>query len=365
MNAVFRVKGPSGSVVAKQALPHIRVIGPDWPFPVSRATFEARAAEVHGAAAPGRVVSVFAFVERLGLIVMEDLAKHAVLRHALTRAETFPNLTSHLGEYLADSLIRTSDFALTTSEKNALSARFLGNSVLCETTEDVVFSGPYREGPLNRLTSGQEALAAELRADGALIAAAARMKYVFRSRAEALIHGDLHTGSIMVAPGDTRVIDAEWSFMGPMGFDIGALLGNLLLAHASQPGHGPGREAYAAWILDLFSGIWHSFAARARTLIHPSAGSVLIPELADSVTDRFVESWLAGLWSESLGFAGCKMIRRIIGISHVEDFEWIVDVPARAACEARALRLARRLLLERDTFPTPEAVTAAARSIPA
>lgn len=128
MNAVFRIKGPSGSVVAKQALPHIRVIGPDWPFPVSRATFDARAAEVHGAAAPGRVVSVFAFVERLGLIVMEDLARHAVLRHALTRAETFPDLASHLGEYLADSLIRTSDFALTTSEKNALSARFLGNS---------------------------------------------------------------------------------------------------------------------------------------------------------------------------------------------------------------------------------------------
>ena len=90
MNAVFRVRGPRGSVVVKQALPYIRVIGPDWPFPVSRATYEARAAEVHGKAAPGRVVEILAFVEDLGLIVMEDLCDHVVLRHAFARGDTFP-----------------------------------------------------------------------------------------------------------------------------------------------------------------------------------------------------------------------------------------------------------------------------------
>lgn len=48
---------------------------------------------------------------------------------------------------------------------------------------------------------------------------------------------------------------------------------------------------------------------------------------------------------DSLGFAGCKMMRRIVGIAHVEDFKAIKDDDARAACERRALRFGRRLLV--------------------
>lgn len=52
-----------------------------------------------------------------------------------------------------------------------------------------------------------------------------------------MIHGDLHTGSIMVTRDSTQVIDPEFSFYGPMGFDIGALLGNLIMAYFAQDGH--------------------------------------------------------------------------------------------------------------------------------
>lgn len=65
------------------------------------------------------------------------------------------------------------------------------------------------------------------------------MYYVVRfcERAQALIHGDLHTGSVMVTQDSTQVIDPEFSFIGPMGFDIGAYLGNLILAFFAQDGH--------------------------------------------------------------------------------------------------------------------------------
>ena len=59
----------------------------------------------------------------------------------------------------------------------------------------------------------------------------------FSERAQALIHADLHTGSVMVTQESTQVIDHEFAFYGPMGFDIGAFLGNLILAYFSQEGH--------------------------------------------------------------------------------------------------------------------------------
>jgi 5-methylthioribose kinase len=41
------------------------------------------------------------------------------------------------------------------------------------------------------------------------------------------------------------------------------------------------------------------------------------------------------------------MVRRILGLAHVEDLESIEDPRIRAACEMKALRLARDLMLER------------------
>jgi 5-methylthioribose kinase len=41
------------------------------------------------------------------------------------------------------------------------------------------------------------------------------------NNAQALIHGDLHTGSILIKEDSMKVIDPEFAFYGPMGYDIG------------------------------------------------------------------------------------------------------------------------------------------------
>lgn len=140
---------------------------------------------------------------------------------------------------------------------------FCGNVELCRLTEQVVFSDPYRVSTFNRWTSPYlDDDAKAVREDSALKLEIAELKsmYVFFffgyhfpedfhynlilhsvvrfcERAQALIHGDLHTGSVMVTQDSTQVIDPEFSFYGPMGFDIGAYLGNLILAFFAQDGH--------------------------------------------------------------------------------------------------------------------------------
>jgi 5-methylthioribose kinase len=69
-----------------------------------------------------------------------------------------------------------------------------------------------------------------------------------------------------------------------------------------------------------------------------------------------------GVFRDALGFAGCKMMRRIVGVAHVADFTSIADVELRAQCERRALRFGRQLLVNAGSFTTIEAVTQGAET---
>ena len=51
---------------------------------------------------------------------------------------------------------------------------------------------------------------------------------------EAFLHGDLHTGSLMCTTESTLVIDPEFAFAGPMGFDVGSFLANLMFSFFAQ-----------------------------------------------------------------------------------------------------------------------------------
>jgi 5-methylthioribose kinase len=373
LNLVFIVEGPAGGVVVKQALPYVRLVGESWPLPLERSWFEYSALTEQARAAPRLTPEVFAFDRDQAMIVMEYLSPHVIMRKGLIRGIEYPRFASDIAEFLAATLFKTSALSGTAAEHKARVALFAPNVALCKITEDLVFTDPYREAPLNRWTTPW--LDGEKRAfeqDSALKVAAQERKYQFMTSAEALIHGDLHTGSIMLTPDDTRVIDPEFAFIGPMGFDVGAVIGNLLLAFFAQSGHEtlPGaRDRYREWILGAAQDVWSSFYARFLELWRTEPTADAYPEsLFASGQDRTAMEkervrFLRALFADTLAFAGAKMIRRILGLAHVEDLEAIADPERRARCEAKALRLARALLVETKTFSSLADVSEAARTI--
>ena len=46
------------------------------------------------------------------------------------------------------------------------------------------------------------------------------LRNAFMNNAQALIHGDLHSGSIFINKNGIKVIDPEFAFYGPRGYDI-------------------------------------------------------------------------------------------------------------------------------------------------
>jgi len=373
LNLVFIVEGEREGVVVKQALPYVRLVGESWPLPLERSWFEFSALTEQARHAPRLTPEIFHFDRAQAMIVMEYLRPHVIMRKGLIRGIEYPRFAADIAEFLAATLFNTSVLAGTAAAHKARVELFAPNTALCKITEDLVFTDPYREAPLNRWTRPWlDARKQAFERDSALKVAAQALKLKFMTSAEALIHGDLHTGSIMITPGDTRVIDPEFAFIGPMGFDVGAVIGNLFLAYFAQSGHEAephARDAYRDWILGQAEKVWSGFHNRFLSLWRAAPeGDAYPASLFPSGDDRAAMEkerarFLRALFEDTIGFAGAKMIRRILGLAHVEDLESIGDLERRARCEAKALTLARELVVGSRGFASLADIAGAARTV--
>jgi 5-methylthioribose kinase len=329
LNLVFRVNtaAGTGSVIVKQAVPYLRVAGEGWPLTLDRSRIEAEALELHGGLAPGLTPQVMHRDDDMHVLVLEDLSGHQVWRQALVAGEHISGAAAGVGFYCARTLLGSSNFLMKSDERRALVARF-DNPELCAITEDLVFTAPYIDAASNDIDEAAVEVAELLRRDRALQQAAARLRFIFRSRGEAVIHGDLHTGSIMVAPNDPRVMDPEFAFSGPMAFDVGNVLANFAFARIRH--HTLGNAVFARQV-DLYAQeFWSAFTDEVATL-WPS-------------TEPWMAPFLQSLLVDAAGFGAMEMIRRMVGLAHVRDID---ELPLDLRYKARktVLEGARALAL--------------------
>ena len=166
LNLVFIVKGASGGIAVKQALPYVRLVGESWPLPLSRAHYEHQALTVQGRLAPGLVPALLHHDPALALTAMELLEPHIIMRKGLIAGTRYPRFVDDITTFLARTLFFTSDLAVPAAQKKEDIAVLAGNHALCKITEDLIFTDPYRVAEQNRWTSPWlDATAAHFRDD--------------------------------------------------------------------------------------------------------------------------------------------------------------------------------------------------------
>jgi 5-methylthioribose kinase len=353
LNLVFKVWAqgePARTVVLKQALPYVRLVGESWPLPTDRARIEAQALEVHGRLVPQHTPQVYFFDPDMYLIAMRNLNDHIIMRKGLIQGVTYPHFAEHIGLFLARTLSRTSDLALDYRTKKLEVARFI-NPELCKITEDLIFTEPYRQHERNRFHPEIEPQVVALQADYSLHAEVADLKEKFMTQAQALLHGDLHTGSIMVNQQDTFVIDPEFAFYGPMGFDVGAVIGNLLLSYASHEVRTKDpdeRSAFRRYLTETIIALWNVFVREFQP-VWDEADPIDMP-LA------YQAAYMRRVLQDAAGFGACKMMRRIIGLAGVEDIRGIEDVTDKSIAASLSLNMAVALVKGRHGITRIEEV---------
>ena len=346
LNYVFRVveEATGKSMIVKQAGEALR-ISAEMHVSTDRNRIESEILQLQDKLAPGSVPKIYGYDTVMCACAMEDLSDHELMRYALMKHEIFPQFAEDISTYMVNTLLKTTDVVMEHKEKKALVKSFI-NPELCEITEDLVLMEPYNDLKGRNLVDDNIAdfVKKELYEDDALKLEAAKLKFDFMNNAQALLHGDLHTGSIFVKKDSTKVFDPEFAFFGPMGYDIGNVIANLIFAWDN--GRAYGAEAFCQWILKTIEETVDLFCKK------------FVACFDECVTDRmaktpgFREAYLASILSDTAAYTGTELHRRTVGMANVKDVTTIKDEAARVHAEKVNILAGKDYILHRESFKT-------------
>ncbi len=351
LNYVFRVwdNNSDKSVIVKQAGATAR-ISDDFKLSTERIKIESDVLQLEGVLAPGLVPIVYKYDDTMSCCSMEDLSDHVILRQALIEHQRFPLFADHISTFMVNTLLLTTDVVLEHKKKKSLVKNYI-NPELCEITEDLVFTEPFNNYnnrndvfPLNL-----EWVTKELYEDKELHVEAAKLKFEFMTNAQALIHGDLHTGSVFIKSDSTKVIDPEFAFYGPIGYDVGNVIANLIFAWANADATIEDEEerlSYTAWLEKTIAEVVDMFNEKFLQAWKEHATEILAKE------EGFDKWYLSTVMRDTAAVAGLELTRRTVGLAHVKDITAIADEQKRLRAERICISAAKNYIKQRETYQT-------------
>lgn len=341
INYVFRVVDTKTgrSLVVKQADKLLRASG--RPLNTLRSKIEAAALAAQGKLAPGTVPAVYCYDETMCALSMEDICTYENLRTFMLAGKTSDHFADSISSFLAETLLATTDLVLDRAQKKEW-VKIFTNIELCDISEDLVFTEPYYNyKKRNIITKGNEQFVEKhLYCNEALKAQVGILRNSFMNNAQALIHGDLHSGSIFINETGIKVIDPEFAFYGPMGYDIGNVIGNLVFALAHKFFTRPYHTEFIAW---AEKAIEKTGDLTATKLSQKYDELVQFP----LYNAEFKKYYLANVQADTFGFAGTEIIRRTVGDTKVAEINSVTDKTMRLHMERALIATGEKLIMER------------------
>ena len=313
INYVFIVKDMNSgkSVVVKQADVLLRSSG--RPLDINRNKIEAAILKIQYELVPEFIPKIYHYDEKMAALTMEDISEFKNLRYELEVKNTFPQFSNEISTFLAETLLSTSDLVWNRQDKKKQVKNFV-NIDMCDISEDLVFTEPYNDykGQNVITDENQDFVTEYIYKNELLISEVAKLRNNYMNNAQALVHGDLHSGSIFINQKGMKVIDPEFAFYGPMGYDIGNVIGNLFFPLARTE-YFEKDEFFNNWLKETICTI---FDEVKRKLFIGFKEKVTLDIYQQPL---FIASYINEVMADTLGYAGTEIIRRTIGDSKVKE----------------------------------------------
>lgn len=341
LNYVFKVQDGNGSsVIVKQAGEELR-ISKDMHIDTDRNRIESEILILQGKLAPGYVPEIYDYDTVMSACCMQDLSDHLIMRTAMLQHKIYPKFAEQISTFMAQVLMGTTDVVMNHQEKKELQKKFISPE-LCDITEALVYTEPYNDelGRNNVFPPMADFVKEKLYNDTELHLEVAKLKMDFMTRGQSLIHGDLHTGSIFINDETTMVFDPEFCFYGPMGYDIGNVVANIIFAWCN--GDVAGEKEFCQWA--------ESVIVDVVNLTMEKMNKYFDEHVTDTMckTPGYKEYYMGTILADTSAVTGLELIRRTVGMANVKDITTISDEAARVRAEKICITAAIDFIKNRD-----------------
>ena len=344
INYIFKVENKidGKSIVLKQADKLLRSSG--RPLDLTRSKIEANILRIENNLAPHYVPEIYFYDEIMCVLAMEDISEYKNLRTELIAGKIFLNFADNISEFLSRTLLLTTDLFMNKFEKKKNVKEFI-NPELCDISECLVFTEPYDNNKnRNIITTGNEEFVENmLYKNEDLHFAILKLREKFMNYSQSLIHGDLHSGSIFINEKGIKIIDPEFSFYGPMAYDIGNVIGNLyfpLYRAKFFMEDSKKKEEFINWLEKCILDIPILFSEKCKLLWEKYSKDKLLKN------KKFRDYYIENIVKDSLAYAGTEMIRRTVGDAKVLELTSLENSEKKLELERSLINKAVSMITE-------------------
>lgn len=351
INYVFRLKGEKKSYIFKQADELLR--SSQRPLSQNRMDIEAFMLNYYNKSTAKFAPKLYFYDRDLKLIAMEDLFDYKNLRHEYMKGNFYQGTTKKLGEFCVKSLLPTTIFYMDLNKRRKLQS-MICNEDMCNITEDLVLTEPFIDYKnRNVITDGlEDYVEGNIYNDRNLKLRAVVLKEKFVNDKQALIHGDLHTGSIFVKEGSVKIIDPEFAVFAPVGYDLGNVLANLFFALIyneevlkSVEGANEIKKQIEIFIKSLQYNFFDYF--KKRKVLEPCFKN-------QDFIKKTIQSYMTDMYS----YCGTEILRRTIGDSKVLELTTIEDLNKRQIVDKILINFSKNLINSPESFMSTNVIKA-------
>ena len=342
LNYVYRVKNNKKSVIIKQAGVHTRSNSSGRILDINRNKREAEILTYYGKKFPKLAPKIFYIDETMKLFIMEDLKDCIILRDALIKGKILYHLPEQITDFIIETTLSTADFFTDAFSKKNEVIKYT-NKELCKISEELVFTEPFfnllKENVFSKKL--KKYVEKEFYKNKKLQFEAAKLKYEFMNNPQALIHGDLHTGSIFTNDKYIKVMDCEFAFYGPIGYDLGTLIANLIFSYVYHLNI-TNNKKFMRFIYNAINDIIKLFKKKFLIKFKKDIKDI------SAKNEEFKKYYLDNVLKYSFGICGLEIIRRTTGCARVKEIESVSDEKKRADIEYNLLKIGKEVIMQRE-----------------
>jgi 5-methylthioribose kinase len=359
VNHIYRVWNDAGdSVIVKQAKPFLKMLGEGvFPMPVERNSSEVDIIKIRSAIVPQYIPKLLYADRDNNLFISEDCGRLGIMRFGISKGRRYPGFPRMMGEFIAKCNFYTSEIYMDQRVHKELGRKFTSPFMslimedilfLRKTLLDDVYRGVKSAAPdvVHKLASdsfwGRREVRIELM----------RLRDIYMKKQECLVHGDLHTSNTMIEGDEMKIIDMEYTHMGPFSSDSGYLLGNLVYTYDTWFYHDEWtegkrksfRDEVLRYIRDTLSEYLRVF-----TECWKLDAKDMFREYPEYLADV-----LSAYLKEVCGFMGSQACSRVGGFSETYDFDVVRDPKGRNRARAMVMATAYNMIMRRNEMTSPE-----------